>query len=107
MFFIWLMKLWPVTAVAGAAILYFGRKKLSGRLRYFVTMIGGSMLGFLVSVLLHNAIYALVFVTLLNKPDSDEPVFFIIAVIVCPVVFAVGVVGALTTWLRERRPQAG
>jgi len=95
--------LWPVTVVVAAAILLFGLRKLTGRLRIFVMMIGGSILGFFVSVLLHNAIYALILVKLLDMPDSDEPVFFIIAVIVCPIVFAVGVVGGLTSWMRARR----
>ena len=103
-----LLQLWPAVVVAGAAILYFGRKRLSGRLRIFVMMIGGSILGFFVSVLLHNAIYALVFVTLMDRPDLDEPVFFIIAVLVCPVALAVGIVGSLVTWRKQRRPpQAG
>ena len=94
---------WPVTVVVAAAILFLGLRKLTGRLRIFVLMIGGSILGFFVSVLLHNAIYALILVKMLDMPDSDEPVFFIIAVIVCPIVLAVGVVGALTSWMRARR----
>ncbi len=103
-----LLHLWPAVVVAGAAILYFGRKRLSGRLRTFVMLIGGSILGFFVSVLLHNAIYALVFVTLMDRPDLEEPVFFIIAVLVCPVALAVGVIGSLATWRKQRRPpQAG
>jgi len=95
--------LWPVIIVVAAAILFLGLRKLTGRLRIFVLMIGGSILGFFVSVLLHNAIYALILVKLLDMPDSDEPVFFIVAVIVCPIVFAVGVVGALTSWIQARR----
>lgn len=94
---------WPVTVVVAAAILLIGLRKLTGRLRIFVLMIAGSIIGFFVSVLLHNAVYAIVFVRLLDMPDADEPIFFIIAVIVCPILFAVGVVGALVTWLRERR----
>ena len=100
-----LIDLWPLTLIAALVVLYFGWKKLKGRLRSFVMMMGGSILGFFASVLLHNAIYAVVFVTLLDKPDYDEPVFFIIAVIVCPIVFIVGAVGTLVTWLRQRRQQ--
>jgi len=98
-----LIDFWPLTVVAGLAALYFGWKKLSGKLRVFVMMMGGAIVGFFVSVMLHNAIYAVVFVTLLDQPDYDEPVFFIIAVIVCPIVFAIGAAGALVTWLRQRR----
>ena len=95
--------LWPVTIGVAAVVLFLGLKKLTGNLRIFVLMIAGSIVGFFVSVVLHNAIYAIVLVKLLDMPDSDEPVFFVIAVIVCPIVLAVGVVGALVTWLRERR----
>ena len=98
-----LIDLWPLTVAVAVVGLYFGWKKLQGRLRIFVMMMAGSVLGFFVAVLLHNAIYAVVFVKLLEKPDFDEPVFFIIAVVVCPIVFVVGAVGALVTLLRQRR----
>jgi len=94
---------WPIAVVLGAAIFVYSRRRLSGRLRLYVTIIGASILGFFVSVLLHNAIYALVFVTLMDRPDMDEPVFFIIAVLVCPVALVVGVVGSLVTWWKQRR----
>jgi len=99
-----LLRGWPIAVVLGAAIVFFSLRRLGGRLRLYVTIIGASILGFFVSVLLHNAIYALVFVTLMDRPDLDEPVFFIIAVLVCPVALAVGIVGALVTWRKQRRP---
>jgi len=98
-----LIDLWPLTVVAGIAALYFGWRKLTGRLRLFVMMMGGAVAGFFVSVLLHNAIYAVVLVKLLQRPDYDEPVFFIVAVIACPLVFAAGLIGALITWFVQRR----
>jgi len=98
-----LLHAWPIAVVLGAAIFVYSRRRLSGRLRLYVTIIGASILGFFVSVLLHNGIYALVFVTLMDRPDMDEPVFFIIAVLVCPVALAVGVVGSLVTWWKQRR----
>jgi hypothetical protein len=98
-----LIDMWPLPLIVALLVLYFGWKKLAGKLGVFVMMIGGAIVGFFVSVLLHNAIYAALFVTLLDKPDFDEPVFFIIAVIVCPIVFVVGVVGSLVMWLRQKR----
>lgn len=95
---------WPLAVVLGAGIVFYSLRRLSGRLRLYVTIIGASILGFFVSVLLHNAIYALVFVTLMGRPDLEEPVFFIIAVFVCPVALAVGVVGSLVAWRKQRRP---
>jgi len=103
-----LIDLWPLTVVAGIAALYFGWRRLAGRMRLFVMMMGGAIVGFFVSVILHNAIYAVVLVKLLERPDYDEPVFFIIAVIVCPLVFAFGLIGAVTTWwVQRRQPQSG
>lgn len=37
-----------------------------------------------------------------TRPDYDEPLFFIIAVLVCPAAFVFGVVGAVVTLLRAR-----
>lgn len=58
------------------------------------------MVGFLVSVLLHNLIYGLCIylfgVDFLGRVGlRDEPVFFFIALVVCPIGFLIGVVGSV------------
>jgi len=92
--------LWPVTLVIGLALLWLAWKRLSGRLRVFVMMAGGSLVLFLLSVALHNGV-ARFAGQVLGKPDVEEPLFFIVAAVVCPLAFIVGVAGAAVTWFRR------
>ena len=101
-----LIDYWPVSTTLGCVVLFVGWKKLSGRLRVFVMLAGASIVGFLLAAALHNALWWLLFVKLFDRPAYDEPLFFIIAVIVCPVAFLVGVVGAVVTLLRNRMKPA-
>ena len=61
-------------------------------LRTFLLVTGISVGAFIVSVFLHNALSGLLGV--------EEPVFFIISVFICPVAFAVGVIGVLVIFFR-------
>jgi len=40
---------------------------------------------------------------MLNRPDLDEPVFFIIAVIICPIGFLVGAIGSIVLGVKACR----
>jgi len=78
--------------------------KMSRMLRTFLLVAGISLAVFIISVLLHNAIYGL-FIHFFG-PDfwdrvgvGDEPVFFIIA-IVSALAFAVGVIGSLVIFIK-------
>lgn len=93
-----LMDLWPVTLAVGLAALWFGWKKLSGHLRFFVMLAGAAVMAFFLSVFLHNGISWLA--GQLWGAGFEDPVFFALAVIACPLAFVVGVAGALVTWLR-------
>ena len=66
-----------------------GRLKM---LRVFVLITGISFGVFIISVFLHNALSGLLGV--------EEPVFFIIAVIVSPLAFAVGIIGSLVLFIK-------
>jgi hypothetical protein len=55
----------------------------------FLLVSGLAVVGFLVAVFLHNAIYAVFHV--------EEPVFFLLAVVVAPLAFGAGIVGAIVT----------
>lgn len=61
----------------------------------FLILMGASLVGFFVFVLLHNALYGLIYVLMLGRPELDESFFFILAVIVCPVGFLVGLAGSI------------
>lgn len=92
----------------GIGILVFGVWKLHGKLRTFVILTGSSILGFFVSVLLHNVIYGL-FIYWFGTDFwertglMDEPFFFIIAVFICPLGFIVGAVGSIILGIRKLR----
>ena len=75
------------------------KQKIKGLLKLFLLFVGYASSGFLVSVVLHNVVYGVLiklfgddFWTRNNIPD--EPVFFIIALFVCPIVFLVGAIGS-------------
>ena len=66
--------------------------KGSAMLRIFLTVAGISFGTFIISVFLHNAISGLF--------DIEEPVFFVIAVFVSPLAFAVGIIGSVVMFIR-------
>ena len=68
-------------------------KKFS--LKKFLLLMGISAGAFVVSVLLHNGISALF--------GIEEPVFFIIAVFLCPIGFLVGAVGSIVLAIKRLR----
>ena len=87
-----------IFALLGVALIVFTlREKVEGLLKKFLLLTGASSAGLLVSVLLHNAIYGL-FIYFFGEDfwnGGDEPFFFIMAVIVCPIGFLVGAVGSI------------
>jgi hypothetical protein len=69
--------------------------KIPGRrlkmLKMFLLLMGISVGVFIISVFLHNALSGLF--------DIEEPVFFIIAVVISPLAFAVGLLGSLVLFI--------
>lgn len=63
-----------------------------GAVRRILTMFGAAVAVFVVSVLLHNLIYAIW--------QVDEPFFFFSAVVIAPVLMAVSAVAALILFYR-------
>jgi len=91
----------------GAVLIFLTyRKKVKGKLKKFLILTGASATGFFISVLLHNLIYGL-FVAIfgvdfwVNIGLGDEPLFFLLAIIVCPIGFLVGVVGSMRAHLLD------
>ena len=76
-------------------------------LRTFWILVGASTAGFAVGGVLHNVFYALAEVTekwpvLSGAMGVFEVAFFLIAVLLCPVAFLVGTVGAIVLIVRRR-----
>lgn len=73
--------------------------------RTFILITGISLGAAIISVFLHNAIYGL-FIQIFGAGFwervgmPDEPVFFFIAVFICPLGLAVGIIGSLVIFLR-------
>jgi hypothetical protein len=79
------------------------REKVGGTLRKFFLLTGASSVGILVFILLHNAIYGL-FIYFFGEGfwnGGDEPFFFIMALIICPLGFLVGVVGSIVLAIKK------
>jgi len=90
----------------GVALIFLTvREKVRGKLKKFFILTGASSAGFFVSFLLHNAIYGLLIYWFGADfwKGGDEPVFFVMATVVCPVGFLVGVVGSIVITIKEFR----
>ena len=86
---------WPVFVGLGVTLIVLTLKKeVGGMLKKFLLLTGGSTVGFLVFVFLHNIVSALF--------NTEEPVFFIIAIIVCPIGFLVGAVGSIVLTIKNK-----
>jgi len=79
-----------------------------GLLKKFLLITGAAPIGAVVSVILHNVFYG-IFIHFFGADfwdrigTSDEPVFFILAIIVCPIAFLVGVIGSIILFKKGRR----
>jgi len=90
----------------GVALIFLTlREKVRGKLKKFFILTGASSTGFFVSFLLHNAIYGLLIYWFGADfwKGGDEPVFFVMATVVCPVGFLVGVAGSIVIAIKEFR----
>ena len=89
--------------ISGAAFFLLGvalivltvREKAQGILKIFLILTGASTVGWPVSVLLHNVVSGLF--------NIEVPVFFIMALFVCPTGFLVGAVGTIVLAIKHKR----
>ncbi len=94
----------------GAALIFLTvKEKVRGMSKKFLILTGASAVGVPVFVLLHNAIYGL-FIHFFGADfweriglGGDEPVFFILAIFVCPIGFLVGAVGTIVLTIKSKR----
>lgn len=97
-----------IFSLLGAVLIFLTLKaKLRKKIKVFFILTGASASGFLIFVLLHNFIYGL-FIYFFGKDFwikiglSDEPFFFILALLVCPIVFLTGVIGTIVMLIKKR-----
>lgn len=98
-----------VFSLLGLALIFLTLKeKVKGRLKKFLLLTGISSVGFFVSIVLHNILYAL-FIYLFGQDFwertglGDEPFFFFLAIILCPIGFLVGVIGSMVLFIKKRK----
>ena len=86
---------WPVLTGLGVTLIVLTVKtKVGGMLKKFLLVTGASVVGLPVFAGLHNVVSGLF--------NTEEPVFFIIATIVCPTGFLVGVVGTIMLAIKTK-----
>jgi uncharacterized membrane protein YhdT len=73
------------------------KTKVRGMLKGFLLLTGASAVAMLVFAILHNVISGLT--------NFEEPVFFILATIVCPVGFLVGAIGSIVLRVKKSRTE--
>ena len=96
---------WPVIAGLGVTLLVLTmRAKVGGMLKKFFLLSGASAVGLPVFAVLHNLVYAL-FILWFGEgfwgAGGDEPFFFIMATMICPVAFLVGAIGSIVLGVRK------
>jgi len=85
-----------VFVLLGTALLFLTVKtKVGGILKKFLLLTGASAVGLPVFVLLHNVVSGLF--------NIEEPVFFIMATIVCPIGFLVGAIGSIVLAIKNKQ----
>ena len=108
----WLLAIAPLIVV-GILLLVVGivlilntiKRKITGKLKKFQLLAGASALGLPVFAVLHNVVYMLGIMWFGESAwgNGDEPVFFILAAIVCPLGLLVGGIGTFIIRMKQRR----
>lgn len=82
--------------ILGVALLLMTiRNEPAAILKAFLLLTGASAAGLSVFAILHNLVTAMLTKFFKVKTNFDEPVFFILATIVCPLGFLAGAVGTI------------
>ncbi len=75
------------------------KTKPKKKLRKYLTLTGASLAGFFLFVILHNLISG-ISSQLLNR-EIEEPVFFILATLVCPIGLVIGLIASAIELLKQ------
>jgi hypothetical protein len=99
----------PIFLVLGVILIVLtAKRKVSGKPKAFLLLTGSSAVGLPVFAVLHNLVYGL-FIMWFGEdfwgPGGDEPFFFILATMVCPIAFLVGVVGTVVLAAKNKPPE--
>lgn len=106
--FLWLFSIFGAAFfLLGVALIYFTvKEKVKGISKKFLLLTGASAVGLPVFAALHNLVYALLILWFGEDfwgPGGDEPVFFTLAIIVCPLGFLTGAIGTVVLTIKNKR----
>jgi len=94
-----------LTLLGIALIVLAAKAKINRISKAFFILTGSSAAGIVIGSVLHNLVYAL-FIELFGKGFwagmGDEPVFFIIALVVCPIALLAGIIGCIVLIARNK-----
>lgn len=97
------MVILPILGIA--LIVLAARAKLTKISKAFLILTGSSAIGITVFGVLHNLLFALL-IKLFGEDFAvrmgDEPVFFILATIVCPIALLVGIIGSIVLIAKKK-----
>ena len=106
--FLWLFSIFGAAFfLLGAVLIFFTVKEhVGGKPKGFLILTGSCAVGLPLFAVLHNLVYALLILWFGEDfwgASGDEPVFFILATIVCPIGFLVGAVGTIVLAVKNKR----
>ena len=83
------------------------KSKIKGKLKKFLLLTGISAFGMFAAILLHNLIYGtFIYIFGDNIWDrigtGDEPIFFFIGIIICPLGFLIGAIGSIAVLIKDK-----
>jgi hypothetical protein len=96
-------------SLLGVALIYVTLKfNIKGKLKKYLILSGASAIGIPISAILHNLIYGLFIYCFGNNfwdriGLKDEPVFFLLAIIVFPILFLFGLTGSVLMFIKNRK----
>jgi hypothetical protein len=95
-----------ILSILGIVLIILAAKAKFTRIaKVFFILTGASALGMGISMILHNLVFALLiklFGESIFGSMGDEPVFFILATIVCPLALLVGAVGCMVLIAKKK-----
>jgi len=98
-----LMVILPVLGIA--LIVLVSRAKLQKLAKAFFILTGSAAIGISVFAVMHNLLFALLiklFGEDFGARMGDEPVFFVLATIVCPIALLVGIIGSIVLIAKKK-----
>ena len=98
-----LLPAWEVFIGLGVTLVILTKKRdVEGALRKFLLLTGVSIAGLATFRILHDVIIVSGILNKVGGANPDEPFFWFLAFIVCPIGFVVGVVGTIVIAIKNK-----